>query len=1800
MFKEEDDASLKQKAVPGAGSSARAQKWLDQLVQVESRMLSNWEEFSAHRNDVQYRLAELSEAVRRKQEPHLEGEVEKCTRRLQQLTQSNEETLCRVGDLKTAVENGQESLEGLRGRVSTKLQELGSSFEEHKKDLLSRVSEELHAESTSSKRQSKALAEELLRKMAELNQKLGENMTSVEEESISRFEGLRGDVQALAKRLDSAPRPEVELRKTEAYFESQLRSLRTEMHSQLEELVASASRSESARVKGVQDTQDLTQRLEKLASDAAAGKQFAERLEAQLQELRVKQRAELEDHLERLREEIAVKAGKESKVHSEAMAQLIRKMQSSEEALERCCETSSEVEVLKIADGERAMLLEQLSRTCNELAESRQGFLAEVDTCRSANRQLEDSLRRMDARVESLSSTASHCSEGVADIKATAREAEKSQVQFREMLEQRNSELQELLERRAYESSTKMEALRLADAERQRQLEQVSRACETLAEARQGIVAEVESCRSIDRQLEEALRRLDSRVERASATALQSSEGVADVKAFARELSEKAMSQCRDFMEKRSNEVKELLDQQASEQVSKMEALKQSDSECHQQLDFLSRALADLSEARRGIFAEVESCQSSDRKLEDSLRRMENKLERLSSMTSQCSEGLAEAKALAQQSVEKAQLQSAEQLELRIRELKEHLKHLRDELSSSTAKEAKQQSDALAQMARKQELSVESLQAGTTDLRRNMEAQFRRQEQLERQGSESAAALQAVQVLVVERGQQLERISKTCTELSEARKGMVTEVENCRSIQRQLEDALHRVDARLESVSSVAAQCSGGVVDVKAFASTTAEKARSEAMQQSREMVENKGSELKELVERKVGDLTTKLEALKLSSSEHQQQLEQLVEQRKGMMAEVEQCRTSNRQLEDALRSSEVRAERQGTQLAQAMEGILEAKSTARDVSEKIGQRCREVLEVRSIELKDLIDQRAADNLAKLEALRISDTERNQQLQHLSKTCADLAESNRGSAAEIESCQSIDRKLEEALRRVAAQSAEGTSEMKVFAREAAEKTVQQCKEMLEHRCSELKESLGHLRQETSKAEKDTRMQREEFTELKKQNQSSESTQELLKRQTLDTAAEVQALKASDLEKSSQLERISRSLVEFSEMKKGIYADLEACRSVDRSLEASLRTSDEKISSLESQCHEGLVEVKSFAQEVADKALKAATAELEETRRGVRAELQGSQAAERQLETRLERVFAIATQCSEGLGEVKAFARDVERATQQLKEQLERRGADTAARLEALKVTTGEHAQQLEQLSKSTMELPERITEARRGLSVELEKCQSMGRQFDEAQRRCEMRLEKVTTLATETSTGLADAKVFAQQSRELTEQRVLELKELIEHQAAESSPKLEALRSQCVEHGKQLQGLSEARRGLIADVEKCQSANRRLEEELHHIVGKIEKVTSSTNQTLEGLAEVKTFARESSDKAQMQSRQLVESSMLEMKEQIERRSADASSKIEALKASEVDQQQQLERLARANTELTEMKKGLLAEVEKCQAMDRQFEEALRRMDGKVERVAEVVGQCSEGLTEVKTFARQAAENVVVQSRDLLEQRTAELKARSEAANEELRALRLFVGEEAQRQIQASRAEASEREHRLSSKLMTQAQEAQELRTVLDEQLKRQENLSSELREAQEVFQSKVSKVSSEFAEQKDGLKKYITDALRKSEQKLQALTAQPRVLALVMDELEGVVRGVTQRELQVFQREALDSMEWKLERCVQWLHGANVKLGLNPQGTLFSTDRFREMLFDDAEPTTPGSHPQSARARVRSASRGRS
>eukprot|EP00930_Biecheleria_cincta_P094254 TRINITY_DN8517_c0_g1_i3.p1 TRINITY_DN8517_c0_g1~~TRINITY_DN8517_c0_g1_i3.p1 ORF type:complete len:964 (-),score=235.04 TRINITY_DN8517_c0_g1_i3:277-3168(-) len=59
----------------------------------------------------------------------------------------------------------------------------------------------------------------------------------------------------------------------------------------------------------------------------------------------------------------------------------------------------------------------------------------------------------------------------------------------------------------------------------------------------------------------------------------------------------------------------------------------------------------------------------------------------------------------------------------------------------------------------------------------------------------------------------------------------------------------------------------------------------------------------------------------------------------------------------------------------------------------------------------------------------------------------------------------------------------------------------------------------------------------------------------------------------------------------------------------------------------------------------------------------------------------------------------------------------------------------------------------------------------------------------------------------------------------------------------------------------------------------------------------------------------------------------------------------------------------------------------------------------------------------------------------------------------------------------------------------------------------------------------------------------------------------LIDAISEQMQALVHRELKTFQHDALSVVEWKIERCVQWLHGASVKLGLNPSGTMFHADR---------------------------------
>ena len=244
-----------------------------------------------------------------------------------------EETQCRLCDLKTAVENGQQSLEGLRCRMTGRLTELQGCQEEQKREL-AKVSEELLAEGLKAKRQSKAVAEELLRKMAELNQKLGENMQSVEEEASGRLEALRSELNGLAHRMEGKAEERCEAEERCQALRCEMREVK-EAQRQAAEASQASQASQKERLKGLQESSaQLSERLEKLSSEAQAGKGRLERAESQVEELWA-QRGTFEDlggtfqaifewlqrllcrsdmrqeQLERLREEVASKAMKE-------------------------------------------------------------------------------------------------------------------------------------------------------------------------------------------------------------------------------------------------------------------------------------------------------------------------------------------------------------------------------------------------------------------------------------------------------------------------------------------------------------------------------------------------------------------------------------------------------------------------------------------------------------------------------------------------------------------------------------------------------------------------------------------------------------------------------------------------------------------------------------------------------------------------------------------------------------------------------------------------------------------------------------------------------------------------------------------------------------------------------------------------------------------------------------------------------------------------------------------------------------------------------------------------------------------------------------------------------------------------------------------------------------------------------------------------------------------------------------------------------------------------------------------------
>ena len=154
---------------------------------------------------------------------------------------------------------------------------------------------------------------------------------------------------------------------------------------------------------------------------------------------------------------------------------------------------------------------------------------------------------------------------------------------------------EDLVEQSVNGVTSRLEALRRSVGEQKMELEQLSK-----------------GCASSDRQLEELLKHLETRMER-HATSAECSEGLQEVRAFARELLEKGSAMWQRQLEALQVEVKEVVEKRASEQLLRLEM------EQKQRLEGLRGCSEQLLEAKRELFQELERCQSTDRRLQESV-----------------------------------------------------------------------------------------------------------------------------------------------------------------------------------------------------------------------------------------------------------------------------------------------------------------------------------------------------------------------------------------------------------------------------------------------------------------------------------------------------------------------------------------------------------------------------------------------------------------------------------------------------------------------------------------------------------------------------------------------------------------------------------------------------------------------------------------------------------------------------------------------------------------------------------------------------------------------------------------------------------------------------------------------------------------------------------------------------------------------------------------------------------------------------------------------------------------------------
>jgi len=1890
----------------------RQQKWLEQLCQVESRLLANWQEFAENKQDVQLQLQDIQEQLQRllsteavsrrgsqNLSSRLESELDRCQRRVQQVAESQEEMAGRVGDLRSSVDGSREAIDSLRTRISDKLQEMGSAIEEQQSSVSSTNESLLREALDAAKRTSRTVAEELLRKMEDMNGKIWESMSSMEEQSSWALQRLQQDVKELTSRADAvSTSSEGELRKLEARLEGSVRTRLGELQAQVLEVsdhssrLARESNAEAMRLSKMDG--HLQEHLAQAEAVQAALKQTMQRADAtkvQIDELRTLNaeqfgrvreemsgliqdqqrnlRESLEAHvagsqerIRQLREEFSGYVD-EANARSENRTEALRSTVISQEA-----DIMKQVVVLQTDVGSLEQLVDQRHEQVvgahkhaeaahetvrklqqsvqQDLAEHSQQFHAKCEENMEAamkelqrhgeknqqqladhqNRHQAERLEHAEMIMHQKSSLAEH-SQGAAEIKRRLEASEQAHKNHKEVGEQREerrrtaeqglldqiAQTREEIMKTHRDRADKMEQA-THDSHRHHggQLEALEAAKEQAAKEQASMGAKLEAyvqeaIRSAEDSKHHSRAHYEDTMAKTEATAMQLKERLEAalleerkaheavrgehgrrfeaVERLQAEHAARSRDRMREMQQQLQDRHDEALRAYAEEQRGRIEHASHTGVEVTEKLAKITAQHTDL---RAELGKDVEAVRRATMQhFEEKLAKTEAKLEAAGAISSK---GLAELheQVLAHSSSMAQQLQAFVP---------------RDHFNSETAKlkdvvgRGHSDHEAFAKEIRNATQAVE--EARGRDMRQLREhvnavqndvlgkvdgtAKERETQLLARIAALSHEAADAHRSLEDGLKQHKELLSER---IAEAKAGIEEQLHrhHAKALDQVEQAKSHFAEHHKKQADSHADALEQATAHLKAYADGSHDRATEKALDSHRKLelsTEDRFNKGVQTLYQDVSELKNSHNTFAERFKGHQ---DSVVDQHQKLS---DLHHKADERLSKQLRDmAQVHAELQVVTRSHMERTAANQKQHEESLSRSQQERWSVFSDQHSHQLAQLGDHLAEARETLSEQVRSTKEHALEEVQHAKDATAELGVRLLSKAEEQQ------RAMEAALR---------ATEMETS--RAHEAQMQDVRQALHSRCSDGESRLEALRQQLE--QQVASHARRHGDDLGALSTKSQALEDRLKqeRERLDSVIEAQS-RQTDKHLEAAMQRLLVTQAEVEDRLK-------------RTLEANWVAANDGLDQLRARLKDTEADAKAKGEETTTKFghLQARVAEL-------KAEYSALAIASAQREETLSAEIERRSRAArEDVHKVEAQVVQTNSATQRTLEVLEQRLVSHVNTSMATMTGKDKH-------DEAHAETHLRIAKAEDSWRANESRCAELHSRFDKTdehiKKQAQFWMEDAEKRAKKHAESFEAHKKQTQDHMEVTRKRTAEMQQGVDAVLQQKSADTLSLVKSAMNEGQQ-RSQREAADAAAEFRQRTDEASERHASELreiqisihakmHETQAELQRQMGVDRQAAQALvAESKSFAedrlRESiavNDRERSRVESQTTNKVEELQRGLRREFGEAVQHAEAVAADSLERD-----VEKTNQAVDELRRSTTSTIHT----------AMENIDRRVKEVSEMACKTSTELSDQHRVGSEELRGLFQQRAKALEERLNELMEHVTIVDRDLRqvsgeeipvlARKVASGQQTQgAHIEDLKKAHAEKHAALSRKAHADGDSlAQLTQQVVDHQRDvaakhkdidqrfacSQKDVCDDLKAVKDELHAVLKAESAalrsahhEFKHASHQQKERHSGALEhavqqhdtmagkmgKKIEELEGATTQARILSVCAETIDGLVRSVTTQELQLFQREALDSVEWKLERCIQWLHGANVKLGLNPAGTLFSVDKFREMLFD--------------------------